>query len=223
MLRRPRLIVPNTAHHVYQRSVNEQAIFLADKDYRTYLEILSEQARLYKTDILAWCLMRDNINIVATPGKKDSLAKTIGRTHFAYSQYINKRRRRKTSIWHNRFQSCALDKKFLQIAVNYVENQPVYDRLVCKAEKYPWSSAQSHITGEDEFGLVSLDHWPSRRTQKTWSGFLSQKLDRATCQKICTYTQTGRPLGSQSFIAGLEKKYRRRLHPLAVGRPRKED
>ena len=223
MPRRPRIVVNNTPHHIYQRSASGKALFFTENDYRAYLEILNEQADRYKTDILAWCLMRDHINLVATPRKKNSLAKTIGRTHFAYSQYIGKRRKRVGSLWHNRFQSCALDDNYLNIAAKYVECQPVYGGLVRKPQKFSWSSAKAHCDGNvDEFDLLALDVWPSKRSRSKWPEFLDKKLDEATQEKIRTYTQTGRPLGTKSFIETLEKKFRQRLHPLPIGRPPNE-
>lgn len=223
MPRQARTTVVKAPHHIYQRGAGGQAIFFTEKDYRTYLDMLRDQARRYKTDILAWCLMRDYINIIAVPHQKVSLSKAIGRTHFAYSQYINKRRGLDGQLWHNRFQSCALDDNHLRIVANYVESQPVYKRHVRKAEKYTWSSAQAHINGTDDFKILADNGWPNRRLQQQWAKILAKKLDEETREKIRTYTQTGRPLGSPGFIAKLEKKFKRRLRPLPVGRPRIED
>lgn len=219
MPRQARTTVVRAPHHIYQCGANGQAIFFSDKDYRYYLEILGEQARRYKTDILVWCLMRDYINIIAVPNQKASLSKTIGRTHFTYSLYINKRRGLNGQLWHNRFQSCALDDNHLHIVANYVECQPVYGGYVRKAGKYPWSSAHAHISGKDDFEILADKGWPGLRLQKQWPKILAKKLDEKTREKIRTYTQTGRPLGSPGFVVKLEKKFKRRLRPLPVGRP----
>ena len=68
MPRRARASVVNIPHHAYQRSMKGRVLFSTDRDRRTYLEILSKQALKYKTDILAYCLLRDRVHIVATPG-----------------------------------------------------------------------------------------------------------------------------------------------------------
>lgn len=50
------------------------------------------------------------------PAGEESLAKAVGRTHFLYSQYIN------------RFYSCLLDETHLWRALAYVERNPVRAR-----------------------------------------------------------------------------------------------
>ena len=115
-----------------------------------------------------------------------------------------------------------MENKFLLSAVQFVECQPVYDKKVRKAEKYDWSSAQAHITGKDEFGVLALDVWPPRPKRKQWSKILAKPLDADLREKLRMYTQTGRPFGGKAFVSALEKRFRKRLHPLPVGRPRKD-
>ena len=222
MPRTARTTVVNAPHHVYQRTLKNRRIFYSDKDRQTYLKILREQAQKYRLDILAYCLMGNYIHLVVIPRRQNSMAKTIGRTNFSYTQYINKRRKRAGTLWRNRFQSCALDDKHMKIAVQFVECLPIYERLVRKPEKYPWSSAKAHITGQDEHEVLALKVWPSRQLRRKWADFLRKKLSIDTRERLRTYTQTGRPLGSKAFVEKLEKKFRRRLHPLPVGRPPKK-
>ena len=219
MPRTSRITVAKTPHHVFHRTMKGRVLFYTDQDRIMFLSILKEQANRHKTDILAYCLMRDCFNLIAVPKRQDGLAKTIGRTCFSYARYLSKRRPRNSSLWRNRFQSCALDEEYLKIAARYVEMQPVYERLVRKAEKYAWSSAKSHMTGKDEHEVLALDVWPATRLRNKWANFLSQKLGEPTREKLRSFTQTGRPIGSKPFIDKLEKKFRRRLHPLPIGRP----
>lgn len=207
---------------MFQPSLKGRAIFFTDQDRRKYLEILSQQAQFYKVDILAYCLMREHIHLVARPRRGGNLAKAIGRTNFSYARYLNRRRKQGGKLWRNRFQSCALDDRAVLTAAQYVECQPVYARLVRKAEKYPWSSASAHLKGVDKYGILALQVWPSRQLSREWSKILAQSLDKNIQAKLASYTQTGRPFGSRPFIQRLERKLGRRLHPLPVGRPLKE-
>jgi len=207
---------------VYQPTIKNRAIFYSDKDRQTYLEILSEKAKLFKADILAYCLMRNSVYLVVVPHRRDSLSRVVGRTSFSYRCYMNHRRKSADNIWRNRFQSCALEDKFLLPAVRFVECQPVYQKKVRQAQKYDWSSAQAHITGQDEFDVLALDVWPPKRRRKQWSKILAEPLDEDLREKLRMFTQTGRPVGSKAFVAALEKRFRKRLHPLPVGRPRKD-
>ncbi len=223
MPRTARIEVVNEPHHVYQRTIGDKAVFLKDKDYQTYLDILKGKAEQYKVDILAYCLMNNHVHFVAIPRRKGALSKAIGRTHFAYTQYLNSKRTSRLSIWRNRFQSCVLGGDFLWKAVQLVETKPVLNKKARKADKYPWSSAAAHTTGKDPSGILALNVWPSKPEMKKLKDLLTKKLSPDDIKTLHTFTQTGRPLGPETFVKSLEKKFKRRLHPLPVGRPPKKD
>ena len=71
-----------------------------------------------------------------------------------------------------------------------------------------------------EFDLLDLAAWKRRRHAKSWQKTLAGKLDAEVCEKIRLHTSTSRPLGSTAFVTKLEKKFRRRLRALPVGRPK---
>ena len=221
MPRYARVNVPNAAHHVYQRSVNGQAVFATAKDRGVYLQLLRQNARQYQLDILAYCLLRDCVHLVVVPRGKQSLAKGIGRTHYGYAQYYNERRGLQGRLWRNRFQSCPLGEGYKRLVVKYVEQQPVYRRLVGEPGKYRWSSAASRGNGHDPHDLLHKRLWPASVAPKKWRDFLTIHLDEETREKIRVHTQTGQPLGTARFVADLEKKLRRQLHSRPVGRPPK--
>ena len=90
MPRVARIVLPGQPHHITQRGNNRQDIFFVDDDRRTYLRLLQEAGVRYGFEVLGYCLMSNHIHLIGTPSRADSLAKVIGRTHFAYSQYINR-------------------------------------------------------------------------------------------------------------------------------------
>ena len=55
-----------------------------------YLELLREQGRRYGFRIDGYCLMTNHVHVVGVPEQEASLAKAVGRTHFLYSQYVNR-------------------------------------------------------------------------------------------------------------------------------------
>ena len=73
-----------------QRGNNRQDVFFVDDDRQVYLQLLNEQANKYALVVLGYCLMGNHVHLVAIPHAEDSLAKAVGRTHFRYSQYINR-------------------------------------------------------------------------------------------------------------------------------------
>lgn len=220
MPRTARLTVIGVPHLVIQRSLDNRAVFSRKADTGVYLDLLREKSSQFKLDVLAYCLMRDSVYMVVIPRRRDSLTKGVGRTHFSYTHYFNQTRDEDGHIWRGRFQSCPLDDDYVWLAVKFVETQPLLEGKVRKAEKYPHSSAAAHVNGRDETEVLALNVWPPKGwTKKRWSKFLADKPDEEECDMLLTYAQTGRPLGSDKFVTKLEKKFRRRLHALPVGRP----
>jgi len=87
---------------------------------------------------------------------------------------------------------------------------------------YP--SAAAHCGGADPSGLVALDAWRAGLPPGvTWRESLGAALDGKRRDRLRVWTHRGRPLGSDKFVAKLERALGRRLRPLPVGRPRKKD
>ena len=221
MPRVARIVLPGLPHHITQRGNNRQDVFFVDSDRVRYLEILSKQCALYGLTVEAYCLMTNHIHIIATPSKEASLSKAVGRTHFLYTQYINRMHNRSGHLWQNRFSSCAMDDAHYLTAVRYVERNPVRARMVRKPWRYAWSSAAAHIGRGASTGVLDMEHWIEQTAGLDWEDFLIES-DGEGVDAIRLATHRGRPLASDSFLSKLETKLNRRLRPLPVGRPRKE-
>ncbi len=124
MPRLARAIAVGCAHHITQRGNNRQPVFFVDDDRRLYLRLLQEQAQKYGLEVLAYCLMDNHVHLVAIPHEEEALAQAVGRTHFRYTQYINRFHQCSGHLWQGRFYSCALDGRHLWPALKYVELNP---------------------------------------------------------------------------------------------------
>jgi len=165
--------------------------------------------------------MSNHIHLLATPAETDSLAKAVGRTHFLYSQYINRLHGRSGHLWQGRFYSSVLDANHCWAALRYIENNPVRAGLLRTAWNYPWSSATAHIRNIDPSGLLDMKGWRVSWDEVEWKKWLGEKEEKETAQKIKARLYTGRPLGSDVFISKLEHALGRRLRALPVGRPKR--
>lgn len=199
---------------------NRQDIFFTDDDRRVYLELLVQQAGLFGLRLLGYCLMDNHIHAVAVPADEQGLAKTFGRTHYRYSQYINRSQDRSGHLWQNRFCSCALDQQHLWQTLAYVELNPVRARRVRQAGAYDWSSAAAHLGQQPAPAWLDQKLWIATWTASNWRQVLSHKQDQVLVGQIRLSTHRGRPLASDKFLAKLEARLNHRLRPLPVGRPR---
>ncbi len=223
MPRVARIVIPGCPHHITQRGNNRQDVFFVDGDRVRYLEILAEQAERFGLALEGYCLMTNHVHLIATPREADSLAKAVGRTHWLYTQHVNRLHGRSGHLWQNRFYSCALDDGHFWSAMVYVERNPVRARLVRRAWRYRWSSAAAHCDGKDAGGLLDLAAWAKLLPPDgNWRESLLQPTDEDLATKLRIWTHRGRPLGSDSFISKVERLVGRRLRPLPVGRPKKK-
>jgi len=217
MSRVAHIVVPGYPHHIKQRGNNKQAIFFVEDDRYVYLELLGAQGAKYGLRIDGYCLMTNHVHVIGTPAGEASLAKTLGRTHFLYAQYINRMHHRSGHLWQNRFYSCAMNDDYFLKALCYVELNPVRTGLADHA----WSSAQAHCGDAPRNALFHLDDWRDRMPGETWREVLeSFRGDGEAAGQIYRHTNTGRPLGSDSFLSRLEVVLGRRVRPLPIGRPK---
>ena len=223
MPRLARIVVPGLSHHITQRGNNKQDVFFVDDDKWRYLRILKEQSIEYGFSVLGYCLMTNHVHIVGVPGKEESLAKTIGRTNFLYTQYVNRMHGRSGHLWQNRFYSCAMDENYFWTSLRYVEQNPVQAKMVRVPWTYPFSSALMHIGGPDKTGLIDIGHWQNLSRGLDWKEILRQRIDKEINVDFQTRYRRGRPLGSDKFISKLEVTLGRRLRPLPGGRPKKKE
>ena len=108
---------------------------------------------------------------------------------------------------------------YLWIVARYIEQNPVKAKLVSNPEDYKWSSCVSNISGKGN-ELVDGHGWLDEKERESYTTFLLQQ-DIEVDNKIRRATATGRPLGSEEFIAQLEIQLLRKLFPGKAGRPKK--
>ncbi|MBW8017661.1 MAG: transposase [Planctomycetes bacterium] len=222
MPRLARIVLKDVAHHITQRGNNKQDVFFVDDDRTVYLELLKEQSARFGLDVLGYCLMGNHVHIIAIPRNDTALAKAIGRTHFLYTQYVNRMHGRSGHLWQNRFFSCPMDNRHLLKAMQYIETNPVRAGIVRKPWRYPYSSAAAHIENSDPTGVLDMKWWRAKSKHFDWKAILQKQMEKSQVNKIRLCTSRGRSLATDSFLNKIEKIAGRRLRPLPVGRPKKK-
>ena len=188
----------------------------------TYLDLLSHRARRDGTRVLGYCLMTNHVHLVVVPDDEGSLARTLGRVHSEYALALNRAAGSTGHVWQNRFFSCPLDDAHLAAALRYADLNPVRAGLAAQAWDWPWSSAQAHIGLERHDPVLDCD-WTAYCggwDYRTWQDLLFDGMGESDSGAVREATRTGEPLGSGTFVAGLEAQAGRRLRVLARGRPR---
>lgn len=223
MARIARISAAGVPYHVTQRGNGRQNVFQSEADYRLYLDLLRANCNKFRLELWAFCLMPNHVHLIAVPMRPDSMARTLGRTHADYARHFNLKHRACGHVWQARFFSCPLDDAHLWRAMAYVERNPVRAGLVGDAVQWQWSSAGAHC-GDGQWQLARFGKWREFFDGERWMEVLRTSIDEeAWAERVRLATERGRPLGSEQFIDALERQEHRRLRPLPVGRPKRNE
>jgi len=217
MPRLARVVVPDIPHHVTQRGNRKQRTFFSTSDYELYKRLMAIWCSRRQVMVWAYCLMPNHVHLILTPRQPEGLASAVGEAHRRYTLAINTREGWKGYLWQGRFSSFPMDSAHLMNAVRYVLLNPVRAGLVEHAEEWPHSSIGAHLSGKSE-GLVDPVPLASRVTD--WPRFLRATGGRPDDDAFRRHQRTGRPMGSDEFVRGLETLLGRRLRLGKAGRKR---
>lgn len=216
MARQARIVIENYPHHITQRGNRGEPLFFCKDDYKTYKNILAEQCQRFDIQLFGYCLLPNQVHLLACPTDANLLSRAIGETHRQYTNYINSRKNWNGHLFQNRFFSYAMDEQFALRAIRFIETLPVTLKLTPKPENYLWSSAKPRIkiSNTDEI----LSNYAQFKAIEDWKNFLSRNMDAGEMNQIQLHLQTGRPRGGDLFIAMIEQRIKRPVRPQKRGR-----
>jgi putative transposase len=221
MARMARFVVPGIPHHVTQRGNGRARTFFCDEDYALYRDLLAGHCAAAGVEAWAWVLMPNHVHLILAPSDEDGLRRALASTHRRYAGHIHAREQRTGHFWQGRFGCVAMDEAHLAAAIAYVALNPVRARLVERAEHWRWSSVHAHLGRVTGDGLTTIA--PVIERYPDLAARIAAGEDEAMSARLRRAEQIGRPVGSATFIAGLERQTGRRLSPSPRGRKPKVD
>jgi putative transposase len=220
MARLARVVIPGHPHHVTQRGNGRARTFFGDGDYALYRDLIAENCRAAGVEVWAWCLMPNHVHLILVPSDPDGLRRALARVHRNYAGIIQARRKRSGHFWQGRFGAVAMDQEHLAAALRYVSLNPVWSRLVERAQDWRWSSTRAHLRGRDD-GVTALA--PIRDRFPRFADLLESEPEADLFERLRAAESVGRPLGDDRFLARLERLTKRVLKPAKRGPKPTED
>ena len=227
MPRRPRLSLPNTPLHLIQRGNNRQACFIADEDYRFYLEWLAEYAGKAGCRIHAYVLMTNHVHLLVSSARGAASGEMMKGLGQRYVQYVNRTYRRSGTLWEGRYRSCPTQAEdYLLACQRYIELNPVRAGMVEHPAEYRWSSYRANAQGENDaliqthavYDALGLD---ATGRQAAYRELFRYELEPGLVDKIRQATNGNYALGSDLFTEQIAAALGRRVTPGRSGRPSK--
>jgi len=204
MPRNPRIQTPDLIRHVMSRGNAKMAIFLDERDYRTFLKLFGRVIELYSVRCWNYCLMPNHYHATLQP-TLPNLSEAVRRLNGAYGQWWNRRHGRVGHVFQGRFKAQIVDREeYLVTLSRYVVLNPVRAGITKRPEDWPWSSyrATAGLSSTPRFldaratlGLFSTGNETERRTRFA-QAMTCEHDDPSTVERI---RSNERVVGSREF------------------------
>jgi putative transposase len=173
-------------------------------------------------EVWAWVLMPNHVHLILVPADEDGLRRALAPTHRYYAGHIHAREQRTGHFWQGRFGCVAMDDDHLAAALVYVALNPVRARLAARPGDWSWSSARVHLGLAEGDGLTAAGRVLARVPDLV--ARIASGEDPAKSERLRKAESIGRPVGSEAFMAALERESGRRLRQGRRGpKPKMDD
>ncbi|MDB5798467.1 MAG: transposase [Paucimonas sp.] len=200
-------------------------MFREQDDFVNFLSLLKDSAKVNEVAIHAYALLTNQILLLGSPGREESLSKMMQWAGRRYVPYFNRKYGRSGPLWGGRFRAAVVDgTSFFLAACQYVEESPVRAGVAGRAEDYAWSSCRIHMGSETSSLLIDHpSYWALGNTpfdrEAAYRRALDQPLPASQLNLIEAGLRGGWVIGSQAFAENLQKHANRRITPGRRGRP----
>ncbi len=227
MARRPRLMLPGVPLYLIQRGNNRQVCFVADEDFRFFLDWLQEYSGKTGRPIHAYVLMTNHVHLLVSSPSADGVGAMMKALGQRYVQYFNRIYERSGTLWEGRFRSCPTQEdSYLLACQRYIELNPVRAGIVEHPAEYRWSSYRANAQGEanalvtphELYRALGADEEARRAAYRE---LFRHELEPGLVDEIRKATNGNYALGDARFREQITRTLGRRAQPGKAGRPRK--
>ena len=144
-------------HHIINRGVARSKIFLKDKDYEKFLEILEKTKEIYSFNIHSFCLMNNHYHLLIEI-QHNNLSLIARQINSKYAQYFNKEYKRAGPLWQGRFKNYYVyNENYLYMLYKYIEQNPIKAKISKTIGEYKWCASTLILNKEYQELLKASD------------------------------------------------------------------
>ena len=192
-----------------------------------YCNWLTQACKLYGCAVHAYVLMTNDVHLLVTPSKRDSVPRSMQALGRRYVRYVNAQYPRTGTLWEGRCRATAIDSdEYFLSCCRYIELNPVRARMVGHPGDYAWSSYHAHAHGRADELVTSHEVFGRLGTgpieqQAGYRALFRETLADEFVQALRDATNGGWALGNEKFKERIARASHRRVDPRPKGRPRK--
>jgi len=146
MARKARLKSSDAIYHIICKSISEVTLFRNSEDKEKYLSLIKKYKKIYNVKIYGYCLMDNHAHLLVDSNGSD-ISRVMHGVNFSYARYFNKKYKRDSHLFKDRFKSKIIDNdRYMRTVSLYVHNNP---KDICEfkncPEKYAFSSLAIYL------------------------------------------------------------------------------
>jgi putative transposase len=212
MSRPLRLEYQDAWYHVMNRGRRGEEIFTGKDDYRNFIEILKETARLWKLRIAAYCLMANHYHLlVQTP--RGNISRCMRHIDGVYTQRFNKLHSCDGQLFRGRYKSILVDAdRYLLPLLRYIHRNPLRAGLADTLEDYEWTSHKGYLSTVEKWNwlhkafILSLFSGKKLNRIGEYRRFISLE-DEEGVLGVLEKRRWPSVLGSEGFVNWIKERY----------------
>lgn len=217
-----KLRTADVPQYIIHRGINGRACFLADEDFRFYLQQLGGVARRHGCAVHAYALLSDQVHLLVTTARATGPSLLIRNLAFRYTQYFNGNYQRNGVLWEKRSRVCLVQpERYLLSCQRYIETLPVRAGCALRPLDYRWSSYGCNTYGQPSSIVLSHPVYDAlgqtnEERHRAYASFLRCPISESEITTIEDAMENGRPLADDQFTVRIDGMYSRSTQSTAV-------
>lgn len=132
-------------HHVMNRGIRKNKIFLTDRHCSKFLDIVGEAVDRYGLEVHAYSLMPNHYHLLVR-SLLGNLSKCMRHINGTYTLWLNKIQRWDGPVFRGRYKNQVVeDEEYLRILMAYIHLNPITAHLVRRLDSNAWTSHRAYI------------------------------------------------------------------------------
>ncbi|OGQ55504.1 MAG: hypothetical protein A3I75_06545 [Deltaproteobacteria bacterium RIFCSPLOWO2_02_FULL_50_16] len=189
-------------YHVINRGAGRRKIFIDQKEYDLFFELLNEILETWNVQTHAFSLIPNHYHLaIHTPNAQ--LSRALRHLNGVYTQRFNRRHKTDGPLFRGRFKSKIIEKEtYLLELVRYIHLNPVKAALTKRPQDHRWTSHLAYINDKHNVSWLFTDevlsYFGKRRSsaRNKFDHFVNERLDESND----FIDKQGPILGSKGFI-----------------------
>jgi len=219
-MKRVRITYQGAYHHVMNRGVRGEDIFLDNRGKDYFLSILKEKSKKLRIKLLAYCIMNNHYHLILQ-NTSDRLSSFMKQLNSQYGIYYRKKEGGKGYVFQGRYKSTLIQEdRYLDMAIIYVLLNPVRAGRVFDPYNYRWSSIQDYFS---DLNSDIVDNKFVEDLFKSRDKFIKLLEEWGNEDVEVKNTRLGPIIGDKGFIKKSIKRFDRRKLKGKSERKRRKD